>query len=105
MKPASLFAAAALALAVVGPGAAADPAPAASEPATTVEGVTVTAPNKATISEFIRDVTEESRGGRVARWNHTICPATVGLQRRCSTLGWQRRAKRSATNRSSRPIF
>lgn len=82
MRLASLFAATALALAVADPGSAADPAPAASEPATTVEGVTVTAPNRATISEFIRDITEETSDGRVARWNHTICPATVGLQRR-----------------------
>ena len=82
MRLTPLLAAMVLTLAFAGPGSAADPAPAASEPATTVEGVTVTASNKATISEFIRDVTEESRNGRVARWNHTICPATVGLQRR-----------------------
>jgi len=82
MRAATLLAAAALALALGGSAAAANPAPAASDPVTTVEEVTVTASNPATISEFIRDVTEESRNGRVARWNHTICPATVGLEHR-----------------------
>ncbi len=82
MRAATLLASAVLALACAGSVLAADPAPASTETATTVEGVTVTAPNRATISEFIRDVTEETSGGRVARWNHTICPATVGLERR-----------------------
>ncbi|MBX7247627.1 MAG: hypothetical protein K1X35_01090 [Caulobacteraceae bacterium] len=76
MKVATLLAAAVLGLA--GGVAMADDA----APATTVEGVTVVVPNKATLSEFIRDVTEESRDGRVARWNRTICPATAGLERR-----------------------
>lgn len=86
MKVASWIAAAAL-LAAASPALSqSDPAEqqraAEAAPPTTVEDVTVTAADRRTISEFVRDISEESRGGRLARWNRTICPANVGLQRR-----------------------
>jgi len=82
----ALTAAAALMLAAAQSGGAAAPeaAPSAStEQPTTVEGVVVTAAPRETISEFIREIAEPARrGGKLARWNRTICPATLGLQRK-----------------------
>ena len=78
MSLAALIASAALSLAAAQSGA---PAAVGEEP-TTVQGVVVTATPKETISEFVRDISEETRGGRLARWNKTVCPATLGLQRR-----------------------
>jgi hypothetical protein len=87
MKVASVLAAAAVAAAALPALAQTTPTPeqeraAAAAPATVVEDVTVTAANRSTISEFVRDIAEESRGGRLARWNRTLCPANIGLQRR-----------------------
>ena len=84
MSLSALFAAAALAVAAAQTGGTTPPAEAAppAEPATTVEGVVVTAAPKETVSEFVRAIAEETRSGRIARWNKTICPATLGLQRR-----------------------
>jgi len=87
MKLASVVAAGAV-MAVALPALAQSAPPTSNEaaaqaaPATVVEDVTVTATTRRTISEFVRDVSEESRGGRLARWNRTICPANIGLQRR-----------------------
>lgn len=54
----------------------------APETSTEVESVVVTAAPRATISEFVRSIAEPvKRGGKLARWNRTVCPATLGLQR------------------------
>lgn len=55
---------------------------ASAAPATAVEDITITASNRRTISQFVGAISEETRGGRLARWNKTICHANVGLQRR-----------------------
>lgn len=80
----AMFAAAALALSASQTGAAASASaePDAAEPATTVEEVTVRAAQRRTISEFVRDLSDETREGKLARWNKTICPATLGLPQR-----------------------
>lgn len=85
MKIATLIAAAALATAApaLAQSTSSEQQRAAeAAPATPVEEVTVTASDRRTISEFVRDISEESRGGRLARWNRKICPANIGLQRR-----------------------
>lgn len=78
----AMMSAAAL-LAAAQSGAAAAPAAAApKEAATEVESVVVTAAPRETISEFVRSISDPvRRGGKLARWNRTICPATLGLQR------------------------
>lgn len=77
--------AAATLLAAAQSGAAQAPAAATAPPkeaATEVEGVVVTAAPRETISAFVRSIADPvRRGGKLARWNRTICPATLGLQR------------------------
>jgi len=84
MSLSALFAATAVAFAAAQTGAPAPPseAPPPASQTTTVEGVVVTAAPKETISEFVRSIAEETRSGRIARWNKKICPATLGLQTR-----------------------
>ncbi len=78
----ALLAAATLAFASAQAGASAPAAAPAAEPPTTVEEVTVRAAQKRTISEFVKAISDETREGKLARWNKTICPATLGLERR-----------------------
>lgn len=63
-------------------GAAAQPAESPSDDVTTVEGVTVRAAPRTVISEFVRDIAATTRDGKLARWNKTICPATIGVDAR-----------------------
>ena len=74
-------AAAALALVAAAP-AAAQTAPQPAGESTPVEPLVVTAPTREVISEFVRNISAPTRERKLARWNKTICPATLGLQRR-----------------------
>src|SRR4051812_43658433 len=69
--------------------AAAQPAPLA-KPAVSpaarglpLESVTVNGERQvpdAVISGFVESITSPSRAGKIARWNHGICPKTTGLE-------------------------
>lgn len=74
-------AAAALALVAAAPVAAQTVSQPVDE-STAVEPLVVTAPSREVISDFIGAVSAPTRERKLARWNKTICPATVGLQPR-----------------------
>lgn len=58
------------------------PQPAPEEPVSTVEGVTVTAPRKEQLPDFIDELAVPTMHGRFAgqipRWNKPVCPGVMG---------------------------
>ncbi len=72
--------AAAAAALLAGAASAQDAAPAGD--VTVVEEVTVRAAPKEVIADFVASVSAPTKERKLARWNKTICPATLGLERR-----------------------